>query len=218
MEAETPSCARSGGRADEEKSSSRTPTSAPRSCRAHAIRGDRARPGSVSIGWETPEVSQLVALGPGSLQRHLWHRAFLAAHAAVAGRKSSGSLALAALAHLRKSLRSRTAARMARSLGHRRRQRSGLDRLCADRDVGAARRRRACSRMRTSATELFTDDLIAADKQLDVMGGSAGAILGLLRLYRRPNPAMRSGARRAAASPAGVNAASDRRAAAAGAH
>ena len=34
------------------------------------------------------------------------------------------------------------------------------------------------------AAELFTDDLIAADKQLDVMGGSAGAILGLLRLYR----------------------------------
>ena len=31
---------------------------------------------------------------------------------------------------------------------------------------------------------LFTDDLIAADKQLDVIGGSAGAILGLLRLYR----------------------------------
>jgi lantibiotic modifying enzyme len=34
------------------------------------------------------------------------------------------------------------------------------------------------------AAKLFTDDLIAADKQLDVMGGSAGAILGLLRLYR----------------------------------
>jgi lantibiotic modifying enzyme len=34
------------------------------------------------------------------------------------------------------------------------------------------------------AAELFTDDLIAADKKLDVMGGSAGAILGLLRLYR----------------------------------
>ena len=34
------------------------------------------------------------------------------------------------------------------------------------------------------AAELFTDDLIAADKQLDVIGGSAGAILGLLRLYR----------------------------------
>ena len=35
-----------------------------------------------------------------------------------------------------------------------------------------------------AAADLFTDDLIAADKQLDVMGGSAGAILALLRLYR----------------------------------
>ena len=35
-----------------------------------------------------------------------------------------------------------------------------------------------------AAAELFTDDLIAADKQLDVISGSAGAILGLLRLYR----------------------------------
>jgi lantibiotic modifying enzyme len=32
--------------------------------------------------------------------------------------------------------------------------------------------------------DLFTDELIAADKQLDVIGGSAGGILGLLRLYR----------------------------------
>jgi hypothetical protein len=35
-----------------------------------------------------------------------------------------------------------------------------------------------------AAANLFTDDLIAADKQLDVLGGSAGAILCLLRLYR----------------------------------
>jgi lantibiotic modifying enzyme len=35
-----------------------------------------------------------------------------------------------------------------------------------------------------AVAELLTDDLIAADKQLDVLGGSAGAILGLLRLYR----------------------------------
>ena len=32
--------------------------------------------------------------------------------------------------------------------------------------------------------ELVTDELIAADKRLDVIGGSAGAILCLLRLYR----------------------------------
>lgn len=35
-----------------------------------------------------------------------------------------------------------------------------------------------------AAAELFTDDLIAADKRLDVMHGSAGAILALLSLYR----------------------------------
>ena len=34
------------------------------------------------------------------------------------------------------------------------------------------------------AARLFTDELIAADKQLDVMGGAAGAILALLRLHR----------------------------------
>ena len=34
-------------------------------------------------------------------------------------------------------------------------------------------------------SELITDDLIAADRQLDVLGGSAGAILGLLRLHRQ---------------------------------
>src|SRR5438128_271660 len=35
-----------------------------------------------------------------------------------------------------------------------------------------------------AVSELFGNDLIAADKQLDVIGGSAGAILCLLRLYR----------------------------------
>jgi len=34
------------------------------------------------------------------------------------------------------------------------------------------------------AATLFTSDLIAADKQFDIVGGNAGAILGLLRLYR----------------------------------
>lgn len=34
------------------------------------------------------------------------------------------------------------------------------------------------------ASELFTDDLITSDKRLDITGGSAGAILSLLRLHR----------------------------------
>jgi lantibiotic modifying enzyme len=36
-----------------------------------------------------------------------------------------------------------------------------------------------------AAAGLITEDLIAKDKLLDVMGGSAGAILGLLRLHRQ---------------------------------
>jgi type 2 lantibiotic biosynthesis protein LanM len=130
------------------------------------------------------EVSQLVALGPDLYNGACGIAVFLAAHAAVAGRKSSEVLAQAALSNLRKSLRSRTSARMARSLGIG--GASGLgsivyaltvmwkllqdEKLLADAHVAA---------------ELFTDDLIAADKQLDVMGGSAGAILGLLGLYRQ---------------------------------
>ena len=35
-----------------------------------------------------------------------------------------------------------------------------------------------------AAAELVSDDLIAADKNLDLMAGSAGGILGLLRLFR----------------------------------
>src|SRR5262249_45455045 len=35
-----------------------------------------------------------------------------------------------------------------------------------------------------AATALVTNELVAADKRLDVIGGSAGAILALLRLYR----------------------------------
>ncbi len=97
--------------------------------------------------------------------------------------KPSGELALAALAHLRKNLKGRNAARIARALGIG--GATGLgsvvyafaviakclgnDDLLTDAD---------------NATGLFTDELIVADKQLDVMGGSAGGILGLLRLYR----------------------------------
>ncbi len=89
---------------------------------------------------------------------------------------------------MRKNLKGRNAARMARSLGTG--GATGLgsivyafavmakclrdDDLLADAHVAAT---------------LFSDDLIAADKQLDVIGGSAGGILGLLRLYRdSPSP------------------------------
>jgi lantibiotic modifying enzyme len=37
----------------------------------------------------------------------------------------------------------------------------------------------------SKVARLITDDLIAGDKSYDVMGGAAGAILGLLKLYRQ---------------------------------
>ena len=149
----------------------------------HAI---RRGPGAAWIGLDwlgDSEVFQLVCLGPELYNGVSGIAVFLAAHAAVTGSRPSGELALAGISHLRKSLKSRNAARMARSLGIG--GATGLgsivyaltviskclhdDGLLADAHVAA---------------ELLTDDLIAADKQLDVLGGSAGAILGLLRLYR----------------------------------
>jgi type 2 lantibiotic biosynthesis protein LanM len=146
----------------------------------------RRGPGAAWIGLDwlgDSEVFQLTCLGPELYNGASGIAVFLAAHAAVTGRKSSGELALAGLSHLRKNLRSRNAARMARSLGI-----GGatgmssivyalsvISKLLHDHDLLADAH---------VAADLFTDDLIAADKQLDVIGGSAGGILGLLRLYR----------------------------------
>ena len=147
---------------------------------------DPRGPGAAWIGLDwlgDSEVSQLVPLGPDLYNGVCGIALFLAAHAAVTGRKSSRELALAAVAHLRKNLRSRNAARMARSLGIG--GATGLGSIVYAFAVMAK-----CSATTSLladahvAAELFSDDLIAADKQLDVIGGSAGGILGLLRLYR----------------------------------
>jgi len=129
------------------------------------------------------EVFQLVCLGPDLYNGDAGIALFLAAHAAVTGSKPSAELACASVARLRKNLKSRTAARMARALGLG--GATGLgsivyalavmsNSLKDDGLLADAQR----------AAGLFSDELIAADKQLDVIGGSAGAILGLLRLYR----------------------------------
>jgi type 2 lantibiotic biosynthesis protein LanM len=146
----------------------------------------RRGPGAAWIGLDwlgDSEVFQLVCLGPDLYNGTTGIGVFLAAHAAVTACKPSGELALAALSYLRKNLKSRNAARLARSLGIG--GATGLgsvvygfaliakslndDELLADAQA---------------ATKLFSDELIAADKQLDVMGGAAGAILALIRLYR----------------------------------
>jgi type 2 lantibiotic biosynthesis protein LanM len=129
------------------------------------------------------EVFQLVCLGSDLYNGVSGIALFLAAHAAVTRCAPSAELALAAVAHLRKNLRGRNAARIARSLGVGGAAGLGsivyalaaMAKSLDDADLLADAQVAAC---------LFTDELIAADKRLDVISGSAGAILGLLRLYR----------------------------------
>src|SRR5580700_10017186 len=129
------------------------------------------------------EFSQLVCLGPDLYNGICGIGVFLAAHAAVTGNKASAELAYAGQAQLRKNLKSRNAARMARALGLGGAVGLGsivyaltvMAKSLQDDDLLADARQ---------AADLFTDDLITADKQLDVVSGSAGGILGLLRLYR----------------------------------
>ncbi len=150
----------------------------------HAIR-EGASAAWVGLDWlGDSEVSQLVVLGADLYNGACGIALFLAAHAAVTNTKSSEALAFAALAGVRRTLRGRNPARVARSLG----LGGGLglgsivyglaaiSALLDDDDVLADAH---------AAAELITDEVVSADRQLDVLGGSAGAILGLLRLYRQ---------------------------------
>jgi type 2 lantibiotic biosynthesis protein LanM len=129
------------------------------------------------------EVFQLVCLGPDLYNGASGIALFLAAHAAVTESKPSSELALAAMSHLRKDLRGRNAARQARALG----LGGGIGLGSVIYALTVMSEFLHDPALREDAhvvAELITDDLIAADKRLDVIGGSAGAILGLLRLYR----------------------------------
>ena len=146
----------------------------------------RRGPGAAWIGLDwlgDSEVFQLVCLGSDLYNGVSGIALFLAAHAAVTRSAPSAELAVAAVAHLRKNLRGRNAARIARSLGVGGAAGLGsivyalavMAKSLDDTDLLADAQ---------AAAGLFTDELIAADKRLDVISGSAGAILGLLRLYR----------------------------------
>ena len=129
------------------------------------------------------EVSQLVCLGPDLYNGVCGIALFLAAHSVVTGSASSAELAWAGVAYLRKQLKSRNAARIARSLGIG--GAAGLGSIVYALTVmakGLDQAELLADAHRAAA--LITDELIAADKRLDVVSGSAGAILGLLRLYR----------------------------------
>lgn len=129
------------------------------------------------------EVFQLVTLGPDLYNGTAGLSLFLSAHAAVTEQSAPRELALAGVARLRKQIKSRNAARMARSLGLG--GGTGLGSIVYALTVMSKNLRDPGLRDDAHrAAELVTDELIAADKRLDVIGGSAGAILCLLRLYR----------------------------------
>lgn len=154
----------------------------------HAI---RKGPAAAWIGLDwlgDSESAQLTPLGVDLYNGISGIALFLAAHAATTGSESSRRFALAAVVHLRKTLNSRNAARMARSLGTG--GATGLGSIVYAFAVMAKCLRDDDLLVDAHvAARLFSDELIAADRQLDVVGGSAGGILGLLRLYRdSPSP------------------------------
>jgi len=129
------------------------------------------------------EVFQLVALGTDLYNGTAGLSVFLSAHAAVTEKSASRELAFAGVARVRKQIRSRNAARIARSLGLG--GGIGLGSIVYALTIMSKNLRDPGLRDDAHrASELLTDELIAADKRLDVIGGSAGAILSLLRLYR----------------------------------
>ena len=157
---------------------------AARTLSEHAV---RKGPGAAWIGLDwlgDSELSQLVVLGPDLYNGACGIALFLAAHAAVANSTSSKTLAAAAIARLRELLRGRNPRRIARlvglggglGLGSIVYSLAVISTLLDDDDVLLDAH---------AAAELITQDVISADRQLDVLGGSAGAILGLLRLYRQ---------------------------------
>jgi len=129
------------------------------------------------------EVFQLVTLGPDLYNGTAGLSFFLSAHAAVTQQAASRELALAGVARIRKQLKSRNSARIARSLGLG--GATGLGSIVYALTVMSKNLRDPSLRDDAHrAAGLMTDELIAADKRLDVIAGSAGGILCLLRLYR----------------------------------
>jgi type 2 lantibiotic biosynthesis protein LanM len=149
----------------------------------HAVRRGKSA-AWIGLDWMgDAEAFQLTPLGPDLYNGVSGIAVFLAAHAAVTKHAPSAELALAALIHLRKKLKDRNAARFARSLGIG--GATGLGSLVYALTVISKSLGQADVLADAHvASALMTDDLIAADKRLDALGGSAGAILGLLRLYR----------------------------------
>lgn len=139
----------------------------------------------VGLDWlGASEVGQLVTLGPDLYNGASGIALFLAAHARYANDSSSRELAFKALAATRRQLAQPSAPRWARGLGIG--GASGLGSVVYALTVTSELLAEpSLLQDAVKVSNLFSNELIAADRSLDVIAGSAGGILGLLALYRK---------------------------------
>ena len=139
----------------------------------------------VGLDWlGDSEVAQLVTVGPDLYNGSSGIALFLAAHARYADDSASRELALKALASTRMQITQPSAPRWARGLGIG--GASGLGSIVyALTVISELLADPALLQDALSVSTLFSNELISADRSLDVIGGCAGGILGLLALYRK---------------------------------
>ena len=139
----------------------------------------------VGLDWlGDSEVGQLVTLGPDLYNGTSGIALYLAAHARYAKDSISGELARKALAATRLQITQPSAPRWARGLGTG--GASGLGSVVyALTVISELLAEPSLLQDALTVSNLFSDELIAADRSLDVIAGSAGGVLGLLALYRK---------------------------------
>ena len=130
------------------------------------------------------DVGQLVTLGPDLYSGASGIALFLAAYARYANNSASGELALKALAATRRQIAQPSALRWARGRGIG--GASGLGSVVyALSVISEVLAEPSLLQDALTTSRLFSNELISADRSLDVIAGSAGGILGLLALYRK---------------------------------
>ena len=139
----------------------------------------------VGLDWlGDSEVGQLVTLGPDLYCGTSGIALFLAAHARYVKDSISGELAHKALAATKLQIAQPSAPRWARGLGIG--GASGLGSVVyALTVISELLAEPSLLQDALTASNLFSSELITADRSLDVIAGSAGGILGLLALYRK---------------------------------
>ncbi|MCM0035164.1 MAG: type 2 lanthipeptide synthetase LanM family protein [Burkholderiaceae bacterium] len=139
----------------------------------------------VGLDWlGASEVGQLVTLGPDLYNGTSGIALYLAAHARYANDSSSRDLAFKALASTRLQIAQPSAPRWARGLGIG--GASGLGSVVyALTVISELLVEPSLLQDALTASNLFSNELITADRSLDVIAGSAGGVLGLLAVYRK---------------------------------